>query len=128
MLALATKPLRFRLQTPLRIGLLLLPLAACAAPAQPNAANAPPAPPPPAYTGTVLALRPESALPDPNGALAQIMTILGEPAPAAVNGTEIIIRLPDNGVRASVQPSASGFTLGGKAAIPDGPSAAIQPD
>ena len=128
MLALAAKHPRFRLPKPMSMGFLLLPLAACAASAPHVAVNAQPAPPPPAYTGTVLALRPESALPDPNGALAQIMTILGEPAPTALNATEIIIRLPDNGVRASVQPSASGFTIDGKAAILDGSGASIQPD
>lgn len=106
--------------------LLLLPLCGCA-PAEKQAAGGQPSlATPPTYSGVIAALRPASSANDPTGAVAQIMSILGQPA-AAASGTEIVIKLSDNSVKSIVQPSADGLSVGGKVMIAETPATSIQP-
>ncbi len=92
---------------------LLLPIAACAAP-KPQIAVSRPAP---AYTGTIVSIRTESTAQDPTGALQQIASILGQPAPQPLTASEIVLRMPDGTIKTSVQPPSPALTAGGKAAI-----------
>ena len=109
----------------LGLALLLAPLSSCAQPQKQLAASPPPAaaPPPPCV---VAALRPVSSASDPEGALAQIMSILQQPLTPA-SGTEIIVRLPDNSVHSLVQSDASSLAPGIKAGIFRTPAVSIQP-
>lgn len=120
--------LRFRCTRPLARLCLLLPLAACAAPRPQLAANPPPVTAPITYSGTIIAVRPESSSQDPTGSLQQIMTILGQPAPQPLNCSEVALRLPDGTVKTSVQPSQATLAVGSKAAITATSTAAIQPN
>jgi hypothetical protein len=106
---------------------LLLPLMGCAAPKPQLAVSQPPAPVAPLYTGTIAAIRPESSAQDPTGSLQQIMTILGQPAPQPANASEIIMRMPDNSIKTSVQAPQPALAAGSKVAVMAGSTAALQP-
>lgn len=73
--------------------------------------------PAPAYSGTIVAIRTESTVPDPTGALREIASILGQPAPQPVTASEIVLRMPDGAIKTSVQPPSPALMAGGKAAI-----------
>jgi hypothetical protein len=99
----------------------------CAAPKPQLAASPPPTPAAPLYSATIAAIRPESSSQDPTGSLQQIMSILGQPAPRAADVSEIVMRMPDNSVKTSVQPAQPALTAGAKVVVTAGPAAALQP-
>lgn len=106
---------------------LLLPIMGCAA-SKPQVAAIQPLPMAvPAYTGTIAAIRPETSSPDTTGSIHQIMSILGQPAPPSLNASEIVLRLADNTVRTSVQPSSTPLVAGSKAMVTAPPNVTIQP-
>jgi hypothetical protein len=108
---------------------LLLPLLGCAAAKPQLAASSPPAlVAPPLYTGTITAIRPESSTPDPTGSLQQIMSILGQPAPPPANASEIVMRMPDNSIKTSVQAPRPALAAGSRIIITDGPVTSLQPN
>lgn len=106
----------------------LLVAAGCATSKVPVAAVQPQPSAPPAISGTIAAIRPETSSPDPTGSLQQIMSILGQPAPQVTDASEIVVRMPDDTVKAKVQAPQSTLAVGSKAVITTGPAATIQSD
>lgn len=108
---------------------LLLPLMGCAAAPKPQLAVAPPPPQAaPLYSATIAAIRPESSSQDPTGSLQQIMSILGEPAPQAANASEIVMHMPDNSIKTSVQSTQPALAPGARVVVTAGPAASSQPN
>lgn len=100
----------------------------CAAPKPQLAASPQPqAPAAPLYSATIAAIRPESSSQDPTGALQQTLSILGQPAPQPVNVSEIVMRMPDNSIKTSVQPPQPALTAGSKIVVTAGSAASHQP-
>ena len=56
------------------------------------------------------------------------MSILGQPVPQVTDASEIVVRMPDDTVKAKVQAPQSALGVGSKAVITTGPTATIQPD
>jgi hypothetical protein len=108
------------------LGLSLL-LSSCAATKAQIAVNQPQQLAPPTYSGTIAAIRPVSSSQDPTGSLRQIMSILGQTAPQPVDASEIVIRMPDDTIKTSVQPPQPSLMAGNKAVITAAPDATIQP-
>lgn len=106
---------------------LVLPVLGCSPAPKPLTVSQPTLPPP-TSTGTIAAIRPESSLQDPTGALRQAMSILGYPAPPAVDMSEIVIRLPGDTIKTSVQPLPARLAVGSRAMITAAaPDVLIQP-
>lgn len=106
--------------------------AGCASPTPKLAARQTPPPAPPSYAGTIVAIRPESSSQDPTGSIQQIMSILGEtapqPAPQVVSASEIVIRMPGDTIKTSVQPHQDTLAVGSPAAIVEASDPSIKPD
>jgi hypothetical protein len=105
---------------------LALPVIGCASPKAP-ASVTPQAMAAPGISGTIAAIRPVTSSQDPTGALKQIMSILSQSAVPAVSASEIVMRLPDDTIKTSVQPAPAPLAPGSRAAITAGPDTAIQP-
>ena len=56
------------------------------------------------------------------------MSILGEPAPPPANASEIVMHMPDNSIKTSVQPPQSALTAGARVVVTAGPAASFQPN
>jgi hypothetical protein len=74
-----------------------------------------------------MAIRPEASSQDPTGALQQIMSILGQPLPQAVETSEIVLHMPENMIKTSVQPQLASLMVGHKAMITGSPDTSIRP-
>ncbi|WP_297493202.1 hypothetical protein [Acidocella sp.] len=107
-------------------GVLLVTAGCAAAPPERAETQAQPAGIP-LYSGTITAIRPETSYPDPTGSLRQIMSILGQPSPPAVNASEFVIRMPADTIKTIVQLPGSALSIGAKVALLPGSPALIQP-
>jgi hypothetical protein len=106
---------------------LLTPTIGCSSHTPQPIASQPQPAGPRANAGTVAAVRPVSSAQDPTGSLHQIMSILGQAAPQPADASEIVLRMPDNTVKTSVQAPQTTLAAGSRAAVTAGPIATIQP-